>query len=197
MKRLGAYNYCFATFISLTFQVSYPTLKFEINEGACPFRLVDGGFMKKCYFLIVFLLLLNFVFSSMINPPKRGFIKNSENTKCWYKTKYKRGKYFTSNVGIVCMHIFEKPDLMTNDTVSKRLIADAVTGFYKGKLFQKDTIFEMDPDKWIKAKPNKLPKKGYVIKSLNYSTSGVFIDFQLSVDKKYITKVIHLDSYNY
>ncbi|MHA1336272.1 MAG: hypothetical protein ACTSPW_11080 [Promethearchaeota archaeon] len=144
-------------------------------------------------YLIIILSFATFVFSSEINPPKRGYFQNSNGIKCWYKTSFENSKYFSLWKQRVCVHSFESDTMMTNDDISKRLIANVISRFYIGTKFQNDTKFNTDPEDWKKAEGYQ--KKGFCIESSNYPIPKIWIDFEYSKDKKYIIKVFHTDGF--
>jgi len=123
-----------------------------------------------------------------IYPTNRGYFKNDKGISCWYKTVYLGDtcKYFGYPTDVYT-HTFEKLN-MTNNNISKMMIANVVTKLYKGTEYRSDTKFNTDPQEWTKAKD--FQKQGYCINS-NYPAAVVWIDFEYSSDKKYITKVYH------
>lgn len=143
------------------------------------------------FILVVFFT--KFVYASEINPPSRGFFKNSNGEQCWYKTTFKNDKYFSLWEQRICIHSFETDSSMLNDEASKRLLANVITRFYIDAMFQKDTKFKTDPQFWKKAEGSQ--KKGFCIESSNYPIPKVWIDFEYSPDKKYIVKILHTDGF--
>jgi len=103
------------------------------------------------------------VFASDINPPKRGFFQNSNGDKCWYNTTFENLKYFTSFEEKTCIHYFESDSAMTNNDISKSLLANVITRWYKGTKFQEDTKFKTNPKDWKNAEGLQL--KGYWFES--------------------------------
>ena len=150
--------------------------------------------MRKFIFsFILIILFIGFVHPSDINPPKKGYFKNSNGEKCWYKTTFNNNKYFSVFEQRICIHNFETDTSMINDEVSKRLIANVITRFYVNTIFQKDTKFKTDIKYWKKAEGSQ--KTGFCIESSNYSIPKVWLDFEYSKDKKYIVKILHTDGF--
>jgi hypothetical protein len=147
--------------------------------------------MKRKLQLSILILMAISCFASEIRPPKRGYFQDDSANKCWYKTIIQNNsKHFCDVEGEkVYTHIIEKNNCLPNNNVSKMMIANVVTRFYKGTKFQRDTKFQSDPSLWKKAK--QFQKQGLSIKATNYSFPSVWIDFILSTDKKHILKVMH------
>lgn len=129
------------------------------------------------------------LFAADINPPKRGYFQDSAGQKCWYETSSTRMKHFCSLEQNVCVHTFESGNEMPNDDISKRMIANVVTRFYTGTIFQQDTRFKTNVADWKLA--SGFQNKGFCIVAENYPLPCVWIDFEESKDSKRIMKVFH------
>lgn len=135
--------------------------------------------------IFIFCLILLFSNSLLARGVARGYIKNVDGEKCWYKRSInKKEKYFHNLTSITDTMVFENKTCMENDDigVNVMMINNVVSRWYS----HSDANFQNR--KFEMFETSRSQKKGRCIQSKKYPNIGIAIDY---IGGKYIRSVKH------
>lgn len=117
--------------------------------------------------------------------PKQGYIQNSEGEKCWYtqKVKYDNTYFHESMKGNNGVITFNSPSCMPNNSTSKMMINNVISGWYS----HSDANFQTRVSELYDR--SMLQVKGKCIQSKKYPIIGIMVDYYTEDNK--ITGLIH------